>query len=152
MGTSLKGKNWLWEQILSFKSSFLWYDKSLLPHWVTSLECYYFYYACAYLRNGSYANDFVCLPGVLWLIFLWLFLTVPLVDLQCVIVIFPDHTHFFVKIVKNKYPQIFIGNVILSFIMHYKRCVGWDFKPLPCLLRRFKTRTTAGWAFGSSWT
>ena len=30
------------EQILSFKSSFLWYDKSLLPHWMTSLECYFF--------------------------------------------------------------------------------------------------------------
>ena len=25
---------------------------------------------------------------------LWLFLTVPWVDLQCVIVIFSDHTHF----------------------------------------------------------
>ena len=31
------------EQILSIKSSFLWYGKSLLPHRVTSLECYYFY-------------------------------------------------------------------------------------------------------------
>ena len=29
------------EQILSFKSSSLWYEKSLLPHKVTSLECYY---------------------------------------------------------------------------------------------------------------
>ena len=26
---------------------------------------------------------------------LWLFLTVPWVDLQCVIVVFPDHTHLF---------------------------------------------------------
>ena len=26
---------------------------------------------------------------------LWLFLTVPWVSLQCVIVVFPDHTHFF---------------------------------------------------------
>ena len=57
------------------------------------------------------------------IIFLWLFLTVPLVDLQCVIVIFPDHTHFFVKIVKNRYPQILRGNVILRFIMHYKSWV-----------------------------
>ena len=30
------------ERIVSFKSSSLWYDKSLLPHWVTSLECYFF--------------------------------------------------------------------------------------------------------------
>ena len=36
MGTSLTGKN-------------------LLPE-VTSLECYYFYYARAYLRNVTYAN------------------------------------------------------------------------------------------------
>ena len=33
------------EEILSFKSSNLWYGKSLLPYLVTSLECYYFYYA-----------------------------------------------------------------------------------------------------------
>ena len=33
------------EQILSLKSSSLRYGKSLLPHWVTSLECCYFYYA-----------------------------------------------------------------------------------------------------------
>ena len=33
------------ERVLSFKSSSFWYGKSLLPHKVTSLECYYFYYA-----------------------------------------------------------------------------------------------------------
>ena len=27
---------------------------------------------------------------------LWLFLTLPWVGLQCVIVVFPDHTHFFI--------------------------------------------------------
>ena len=33
---------------------------------------------------------------------MWLFLTVPLVCLQCVVVIFPDHTHLhFVKTVKS---------------------------------------------------
>ena len=26
---------------------------------VTSFECYYFYYACASLRNGSYANVYL---------------------------------------------------------------------------------------------
>ena len=40
------------EQIISYKSSPL-----LLPHKMISLECYYFYYARAKLRNGSYAND-----------------------------------------------------------------------------------------------
>ena len=28
---------------------------------------------------------------------LWLFLTVPLVGLHCVIVVFPDHTHFLIS-------------------------------------------------------
>ena len=49
MGTSLKGKNLLPE-----------YRKS--PYditEVTSLECYFLYYAYAQLRNGSYANDYI---------------------------------------------------------------------------------------------
>ena len=33
---------------------------------------------------------------------LWLFLTVPWVGLQCVIVVFPDHTHFFGWLVYGK--------------------------------------------------
>ena len=49
MGTSLKGENSLLERerIISFKSSSIWYEKSLLPHWVTSLECYYISFARA---------------------------------------------------------------------------------------------------------
>ena len=44
MGTSLKGKiRSQRERNLSFKSSLLWYGKSLKPHTMTSLECYYFY-------------------------------------------------------------------------------------------------------------
>ena len=41
--------------MLSVKSSSLWYRKSLLSHWVTSL-------ARAQLRNGSYATD-ICYTG-----------------------------------------------------------------------------------------
>ena len=41
---------------------------------------------------------------------------------------------------------------VAGSIPGFSQSVGWDFKPLPRLLRRFKTRTTAGWAFGSSWT
>ena len=33
------------ERILSFTSSSLWYDESLLPDLMTSLKCYYLYYA-----------------------------------------------------------------------------------------------------------
>ena len=36
------------ERILSYKNSSLRYGKSLLPHYVSSLECYDFYYARAY--------------------------------------------------------------------------------------------------------
>ena len=36
--------------------------------------------------------DLLCLPGV-FVIFLQLFLTVPWVGLQCVIVVFSDHTY-----------------------------------------------------------
>ena len=35
---------------------------------------------------------FNCLPDVLWLLVIFV-LTVPRVGMQCVIVIFPDHTH-----------------------------------------------------------
>ena len=36
---------------------------------------------------------------------LWLFLTVSWVGLQCVIVVFPDHTHFFGWLVYGKLPS-----------------------------------------------
>ena len=42
------------ERILSFKSSSLWYDKSLLPHWVIFLECYYF---ITHVRNWGLRNE-----------------------------------------------------------------------------------------------
>ena len=48
------------DRILSFKSSSLRYGKSPLPHTVSFLGCYYFYYAQWY---GSYAND----EWILWL-------------------------------------------------------------------------------------
>ena len=39
---------------------------------------------------------FVCLPGAWCLMFVvWLFLTMPQVCLQIVIVVFPDYTHYF---------------------------------------------------------
>ena len=45
------------------------------------------------LKNGieSWLLCFDCLVTVN---FLWILLTVPWVGLQCVIVVFPDHTHF----------------------------------------------------------
>ena len=63
MGTSLKGKNLLpegansssqRERILCFKSSYLRYGKSLSPHKVRSIGCYYFLLRmCIYCVMGS---------------------------------------------------------------------------------------------------
>ena len=41
---------------------------------------------------------------------------------------------------------------VAGSIPGFSQSVGWDLKPLPRLLRRFKTRTTTSWAFGRSWT
>ena len=38
-------------------------------------------------------HDLLCLSFNFLVIVLWLFLTVPWVGQQCVIVVFPDHTH-----------------------------------------------------------
>ena len=35
--------------------------------------------------------------GIVTINVMWLFLPVPWIDLQCVIVVFPDHTHFFIN-------------------------------------------------------
>ena len=48
------------ERILSFKSSSLRHGKSLLPHKVSSIECYYFYYARAYTAQWALRQ---CLSG-----------------------------------------------------------------------------------------
>ena len=37
---------------------------------------------------------------------LWLFLTVPWVGLQCVIVVFPDHTHLLLGLLKLSIAQV----------------------------------------------
>ena len=50
---------------------------------------------CVFL--GSLLSTF-CLSSWCLLIVMWLFLTVPKVGLQCVIVVFPDHTHLLFSI------------------------------------------------------
>ena len=45
------------ERILSFKSSSLSYGNSLLPHEVSSLECYFFITHVRILCNGSYIRQ-----------------------------------------------------------------------------------------------
>ena len=40
---------------------------------------------------------------------LWLFLLLPWVGLQCVIVVFPDHTHFFHAMLDKNYSKIFVS-------------------------------------------
>ena len=47
---------------------------------------------------------------------LWLFLTVPWADLQCVIVVFPDHTHFL--LICDTVPSVIhsVYSVAITFI------------------------------------
>ena len=45
--------------------------------------------------------------------YLWLFLMVPLVGLQCVNVVFPDHTHLFVNVLCNAISLI--GPLLIYF-------------------------------------
>ena len=45
---------------------------------------------CEFILNGPMVQVFRCL-----VIVVWLFLMVPQVCLQFVILVFPDHTHFF---------------------------------------------------------
>ena len=40
----------------------------------------------------------LCLSSCCLVIVVWLFLTIPLVCLQFVILLFPDHTHYFLKV------------------------------------------------------
>ena len=51
------------------------------------------------------------------IIVLWLFLTVPWVGLQCVIVVFPDHTHFFNKN-HHQINRWGFNYFILRFVLH----------------------------------
>ena len=61
-----------------------------------------------------------------------------------------EHTNFRRRGVGDK--PMYCKPGVAGSIPGFSQSVGWDFKPLPRLLRRFKTKTTAGWAFGSSWT
>ena len=77
LGTSLKGKNLLPKGAKSFlEEQFLlvwkitfslecYYFITRVRNW-PPLECYFFYYARAWLRNGSYANGFCCCSSVAW--------------------------------------------------------------------------------------
>ena len=60
------------------------------------ITCVLFSLAIVLKRRGNLLPFFYCLTNVLLLYnnyALWLFLTVLWVDLQCVIMVFPDHTH-----------------------------------------------------------
>ena len=56
----------------------------------------------------------LCLSPWCPVIVQWLFLTVPRVCLQFVIVVFPDHTHYFCKIHRINVPN-FVMMQIISF-------------------------------------
>ena len=59
--------------------------------------CFVMQYSVSFLIGLVWKRGLVALPVVLifvTFIVLWLFLMVPLVGMQSVIVVFPDHTHF----------------------------------------------------------
>ena len=77
---------------------------------------------------------------------LWVFLTVPLVGLQCAIVVFPDHTHLLVLGAKeDRYspPQLRCmgggGKLWITYIAIYLFEVGGN--PVPC--DQFRNNITA---------
>ena len=67
--------------------------------------------------NWHFTLSCCCLATV---IALWLFLTVPWVGLHCGIVVFPDHTHFYINIVVYlKRLNISLLNILTSYKFHY---------------------------------
>ena len=50
---------------------------------------------------------------------LWLILTVPWVHLQCVIVVFPGHTHFFSFLMKALWTALFIFSHLIDFLFRH---------------------------------
>ena len=48
-----------------------------------------------HLSNGAFALLLLSYKCIVTVYVLWLYLTVTWVSLQCVIVVFPDHTYFF---------------------------------------------------------
>ena len=69
------------ERILSFKSSSLRYGILLLPHKVSSLECYYLYYTHAYTALWELRHWFLCVTNGLYYIVVS--------KSQCVMIILP---------------------------------------------------------------
>ena len=62
----------------------------------------------------------------------WLFLVVPWVCLQFVIVVFPDHTHllFYRRCIQSTYIKILVSCEFWEFTFHYffqDRFYTWDF-------------------------
>ena len=60
-------------------------------------------------------------------IVVWLFLAVPWVCLQFVIVVFPDHTHLLFYIYCLMYFPWFVGNLCLSWFCYALLCVDSSF-------------------------
>ena len=77
------------------------------------------FYFCNHLDKEEKTSCFAFIVFRMFCYFnrLWLFLTVPLVGLQCVIVVFPDHTHLLSESVASLTstfyytPQAFTGRI-----------------------------------------
>ena len=73
-----------------------------------TLLCVHSSFAIILMGIESWLLCFVCLPGLV--IVVWLFLAKPQVCLQFVIVVFPDHTHLlFLKWTKVQCENLFLA-------------------------------------------
>ena len=74
------------------------------------------------MRDGCFALSYGCLAIVN---VLWFFLMEPWVGLQCVIVVFPDHTHFLIYCLM--YFLLFVGVLCLYLFCYALLCVITNF-------------------------
>ena len=78
------------------------YACGMYSPFIIDLHFQTFYHSCKWFDiKASWKRKLVALlllsySCIVTINVLWLFLTVPLVGLQCVIVVVPDHTHFFI--------------------------------------------------------
>ena len=83
-----------------------------------ALLCVHSSFAIILMGRESWLLRFVCLPGG-FVIAVWLFLTIPRVCLQFVIVVFPDHTRLLI------FYKLFRGENIHQARIYLELSIGY---------------------------
>ena len=71
-------------------------------------------------KRKLFALIFLSYRCIITINVLWLFLTVPWAGLSCVIVVFPDHTHFLYLIADERFV---VGNNAFGMYFIFKQCI-----------------------------